>query len=144
MTNRDRTPCGLDISQSSGTWPEYLTIRELWDEALDRVIQPEATFLDKQQRSAGSNQFCIGVNAENVVNAQWSLIFLIGPTGTVHVHEIPPHQHRAADTRKDVGVYIPLHCGMHGCEIVVTRDNLHLSHCNPPLLLNPSRARYIQ
>src|SRR6202142_4538944 len=124
MPNRGRTPCGLDISQSSGPAPEYLAIRELWDEALDRVIQLEATFLEKQQRSAGSNQFCIGVNAENVVNAQRSLIFLIGPTGTVHVHEIPPHQHRAAHTRKDVGVYIPLPYGMHGSEIVVTQDNL--------------------
>jgi hypothetical protein len=88
----------------------------------------EAAFLEQQQRGAGGNQLGIGEHPEQVIGAQRDLRFLVGPSGTIHIHQIPADQHRGRHAGQDIAVDQPAHDGMGRPEVVASRRYFHVLH----------------
>ena len=140
MADGDRPPGGLGLVQRGRAGAQNHAVSKLRNEGLDRIVQPQSAFLDQQQRGAGGDQLGIGKDAKDVVDPQWRLRFLVGPSDAIHVHQISADQHRGRNTGQDVAVNEALHGGVGLPEIVAVGGHSHIFH-GRSLISNTDKMR---
>jgi hypothetical protein len=117
-------------SVSSKRWRRdaELPVRQLRNEFLDRIVQLESAFIEQQQRCAGCDQLGIGKDAEDMVDPQWNLRFLVGPSDAAHIDEIPANKDRGRNAGEDVAIDVALHGGVRRSEVVAAGGNFQVFH----------------
>ena len=66
---------------------------------------------------------------ENLNDSQRDLRLLVGPSGTIDVHQVPADQHRGRHAGQDIALDQPAHGGVRRPEIVAGGPHLHILNC---------------
>ncbi|MGY4193136.1 hypothetical protein ACVIM9_002477 [Bradyrhizobium sp. USDA 4520] len=128
MANGDRPLRRFGVVDRRRARPQHLAVSELRDEGLDRIVEPEAAFLDQQQRRAGGDQLGVGEDAEDVIGAQRNLRFLVGPSDAARVSDVAPDQNRPGDAGQEIVVDVALHGRARRREIIADGRHLQIFH----------------
>src|SRR6516165_33925 len=103
-------------------------MRKLRNKPLDRIIQLEVAFFEKEKRSTGCNQLCIREDAKYVVNPQRYLGFFVGPPNAFHVCQISADEHGGRESRKKIPINNPLHGSMRRPKVIPNGCDFHVFH----------------
>jgi hypothetical protein len=128
MANGDRPDGRLGLVQGRRAGAQHAAVRELRNKLLNRIIQLEAAFFEQEKRRAGCNQLCIREDTEYVVDPQWYLRFLVGPSNAFHIDQVSADEYRGRESRKKISIDVPLHGSVRRPKVVPGRCDFHVSH----------------
>src|SRR5262245_29408836 len=103
-----------------------MTVCELRNEPLDRIIQLEAAFLKQEKRSIGCGQLCVREDAKDVIEPQWYLRLRVDPSKACHVRQLSPDKHGRRETGEKSRIYEALHGGVCGPEVISGGCDFHV------------------